>query len=324
VRRGVLVAAPALALAACLYVVELPVFVVGPGPAREVVPLIDIDGRTTYQPDGRLLLTTVNVGRVNTYDAVAAWLDPTYEVFSERAIIPRGQTDSEYQRVSLSQMDASKVAAVAVALDEYTEYPREHRPGVIIQATVPGTPAHGVLFPGDLVTAVGGRRLAGLDAFIAIIEEAGPGGVLRLEVRPVEGGDSRSVRISPVVRAGRAEPIIGVQAVENFPFDVRIESGTIGGPSAGLMWALGVADLLSPEDLTGGRSVAGTGDVLLDGQVAPIGGIGLKIVAADRDGADLFLVPEANMAEAEEAEADIELVPVGTMKDALRFLERES
>lgn len=317
-------AAPALALAACLYVVELPVFVVGPGPAREVAPLIDIDGRTTYQPDGRLLLTTVNVGRVNTYDAVAAWLDPTFEVFSERAIIPRGQTDTEYQRVALSQMDGSKVAAVAVALAEYTEYPREHRPGVIIQATVPGTPAHGVLFPGDLVTAVGGQRVDGLDALTAIIEETGPDGVLRLDVRPVEGGDSRSVRVSPILQADRSEPIIGVQAVDNFPFDVRIDSGTIGGPSAGLMWALGVADLLTPEDLTDGRSVAGTGDVLLDGQVAPIGGIGLKIVAAERAGADVFLVPEGNMGEADELEADIELVPVGTLEDALRYLERNS
>jgi Lon-like protease len=319
-----LVAAPALALAACLYVVELPVFVVGPGPAREVAPLIDIDGRTTYQPDGRLLLTTVNVGRVNTYDAVAAWLDPTYEVFSERAIIPRGQTDTEYQRVALSQMDGSKVAAVAVALAEYTEYPREHRPGVIIQATVPGTPANNVLFPGDLVTAVNGRRLDGLDALTAVIEDTGPDGVLRLDVRPVEGGDSRSVRISPVVRSARPEPIIGVQAVDNFPFDVRIDSGAIGGPSAGLMWALGVADLLTPEDLTDGRSVAGTGDVLLDGQVAPIGGIGLKIVAAERAGADVFLVPEGNMGEADESEADIELVPVGTVEDAFRYLERDS
>lgn len=321
-RRRYLVAAPALALAACLYVVELPVFVVGPGPARDVAPLIDIDGTTTYRPEGRLLLTTVNVGRVNAYDWVAAWLDSSYEVYSERAIIPRGQTDTEYERVSLSQMDGSKVAAVAVALAEYTEYPREHRPGVIIQATSAGTPAHGVLFPGDLVTEVAGRRVDDLAALTAHIEDVGPGGVLRLEVRPVEGGPTRTVRISPVVREGHA--VIGVQAVNNFPFDVRIDSGTIGGPSAGLMWAVGVADLLTPEDLTDGETIAGTGDVLLDGQVAPIGGIGLKVIAAERAGADAFLVPQGNMGEAREAEAAIELVPVGTVKDALRYLELES
>jgi Lon-like protease len=318
VRRGFLVAAPALALAACLYVVELPVFVVGPGPARDVGPLIDIEGTATYRLDGRLLLTTVNVGRVNVYDAVAAWLDPSYEVYSEQAIIPRGQTDTEYERVSLSQMDGSKVAAVAVALAEYTGYPREHRPGVIIQGTTPEMPAHGLLFPGDLVTSVSGRRVEDLESLIADIEDAGPGGALRLEVRPVEGGPSRSVRISPVASEGRT--VIGVQAVNNFPFDVRINSGTIGGPSAGLMWAVGVADLLTPEDLTDGRTVAGTGDVLLDGTVAPIGGIALKIIAAEGAGAEVFLVPEANMGEAREAALDIELVPVDTVDDALRYL----
>jgi PDZ domain-containing protein len=324
VRRILATLTPAAALALCLYAVELPLFVIGPGPAREVFPLIDIEGAPTYQPEGRLLLTTITTGRINAYYALRAWLDPQAEVVSERTLVPPGQTDRQYAQVSLSQMDGSKVAAVAAALERVTRYPREHGPGVIVQATFQGTPAAGLLFPGDLVTSIDGRRLSGVDELTEAIREAGTGHVLRLSVRPLEGGMDRTVRIQPVRQPGEPHPIIGVAVVDNFPFEIRIESGDIGGPSAGLMWALGVTDLLTPGDLTRGRTVAGTGDVGLDGRVAPIGGIGLKVAAAEDAGAEAFLVPEDNLEEARAAGGDIDLVPVATLQDAIRYLEGRS
>ena len=320
-RRILAILTPTAALALCLFAVQLPLFVIGPGPAREVLPLIDIEGAQTFQPDGRLLLTTITTGRLSAYRAVQAWIDPEAQVVNERTLVPRGQTDREYEQASLSQMDGSKVAAVAVALERVTRYPREHGRGVIIQATVPGTPASGVLFPGDLVTSVDGDLLGGVDELTAAIRAAGTERVLRLTIRPIEGGASRVVRISPVPRPGEPHPIIGVSVVNNFPFEVRIESGDIGGPSAGLMWALGVTDLLTPGDLTGGQTVAGTGDVGLDGSVAPIGGVALKVAAAEDSGAKVFLVPRENMSEARGAADDIELVPVSTVQDAVSYLE---
>src|SRR5207247_1504061 len=108
--------------------------------------------------------------------------------------------------------------------------------------------------------------------------------------------------------------------VPTFPFGVTISSGDIGGPSAGLMWALGLYDVLTPGDLTGGRTVAGTGEIFPSGEVGPIGGVRDKIAAAEAAGADVFLVPVANLREARRAGAGLKLVPVRTFAQALGYL----
>ena len=321
-RRALQVLAPAAALAVCLYAVELPLFVEAPGRARAVLPLIDVDGTPTYDADGRFLLTTVNVGRLNLFEALAAWLDPEAEVIPEHDIIAPGQTDQEYERISRSQMDQSKIAAVAVALEALNEYPDEHGPGVIVQDVLAGAPAEGVLFPGDLITEVDGVPLPGVEELRRAIEAAGTARTLAFLVEPVEGGgDPRTVEVRPARVEGEDRPVIGIATVANFPFEVRIESGSIGGPSAGLMWALGVTEVLTPEDLTRGRTIAGTGAVDLEGNLHPIGGVRLKVLTAERAGAVAFILPEANLAEARAAGGRIELVPVATVDEAVRFLE---
>ena len=320
-RRAVGVAAPVAALAVCLWAVQVPLFVESPGRAREVLPLIDVDGTETYGSEGRLLLTTVNLGRANLYEAFGAWLDPDADVIPEHDLIPPGGTDREFEAVARSQMDQSKIAGVAAGLEEVTDYPAVHGAGVIVQDVLPGAPADGLLFPGDLITEVDGNPLAGMDELRRLIAAAGTERTIRLRVHPVEGGRSRTVEVRPALVEGETRPVIGVATVENFPFEVRIESGAIGGPSAGLMWALGVTDLLTPEDLTAGRVLAGTGTVDLQGAVGPIGGVRLKILAAQRAGAAAFLLPRDNLAEARGAGAGLRLVPVSTVEDALDYLE---
>jgi len=322
VRRALQVLAPAAALAVCLYAVDLPLFVEAPGRARAVLPLIDVDGTPTYDADGRFLLTTVNVGRLNLFEALAAWLDPEAEVIPEHDIIAPGQTDQEYERISRSQMDQSKIAAVAVALEALNEYPDEHGPGVIVQDVLAGAPAEGVLFPGDLITEVDGVPLPGVEELRRAIEVAGTARALTFLVEPVEGGgDPRTVEVRPARVEGEDRPVIGIATVANFPFEVHIESGSIGGPSAGLMWALGVTEVLTPEDLTRGRTIAGTGAVDLEGNLHAIGGVRLKVLTAERAGAEAFILPEGNLAEARAAGERIELVPVATVDEAIRFLE---
>jgi Lon-like protease len=321
VRRVVQVLAPAAALAICLYVVELPVFVESPGSARAVLPLIDVDGADTYGSRGEFLLTTVSLGRANLYDAVRAWVDPDASLLEEEDILAPGQTDIEYERQSVSQMDQSKIAAAVVALESLTDYPRTHGRGVIVQNVVSGTPAAGQLFPGDLITSIDGNALGGVGELRRRIADAGTERMLRFQVRPVEGGETNRVTLRPTRLEGEDQPVIGIVSVPNFPFDVRISSADIGGPSAGLLWALGVTDVLTPQDLTGGRDIAGTGTVDLEGRVGPIGGVRLKVLAAEDAGAELFLLPPANVAEARGAGADIDLVPVATVAEAVRALE---
>ena len=320
-RRLLLTLVPTAALALCLYMVELPLWVESPGGARSVLPLIAIEDAPTYDSEGRLLLTTVNVGRVNVFYALRAWLDPAARLIPERDVLPEGLTDREYDRISLSQMDQSKIAAVMVALERESGYPEEHGEGVLVQDVVPGSPAEGRLFPGDLITHIDGGPLADLQGLRRSIEDAGTGGVLRMTVRPLEGGTERSVAIRPVLDRELDRTVVGVYAVANFPFPVEIESGSIGGPSAGLMWALGVTDLLTPGDLTGARAIAGTGTVDLQGNVGPIGGITLKVEAAEQADAEAFLVPQANFAEAQTVDTDLQLVPVGTVEQAIEYLE---
>jgi Lon-like protease len=324
VRRILLIGAPAAALAICLFAVELPVFVESPGSAREVLPLIDVDGAPTYGTRGRLLLTTVSLGRANVFESVAGWLDPNAAVLSEDEVLAPGQTDREYDEASRSQMDQSKIAAVAVALEPLTDYPREHGPGVIVQDALPGSPADGELHPGDLIVAIDGQRLDGVGDLRRRIAEGGTASNLELRVRPLEGGELRTVTLRPARVAGEERPVIGIASVPNFPFEVTISSGDIGGPSAGLMWAVGVTDVLTPGDLTEGRSVAGTGTVALDGSVGPIGGVRLKIVAAEEAGAEVFLVPAANMTEARGAGERIRLVSVATVEQAVDALGSEA
>jgi PDZ domain-containing protein len=292
-----------------------------------VLPLIDVEGQPSYDSEGRLLLTTVNFGRVNVYDAVRAWIDPAANLVDEQSVIPPGQTDLEFERRSLSQMDQSKIAAVAVSLERLTGYPEEHGDGVIVQDTVQGGPAFGRLFPGDLIVAADGEPVADPEDLTRMIGEAGAGTSIRFTVRPLEGGEEETVPLVPIRDPQPPEDdpdraIIGILSVVNFPFTVRIESGDIGGPSAGLMWALGVTELLTPEDLTGDDTLAGTGTVDLLGNVGPIGGIGLKIIAAERAGASAFLVPRDNLAEARAVGSDLPLVSVTTVDQAIEFLER--
>jgi Lon-like protease len=318
-RGRLVVLIPAVVLALAFGSIPLPMFVERPGPARDVVPLIDIEGPATYQPQSPLYFTTVNFFPPTVYGAVWAGLSREAVIVSQETIIPPGFSEEEFDRLNVSLMDQSQIAAVAASLRDVSDYPEDHGPGLIVFGTVPGSPADRRLFPGDLITEVDGTPVEGLGAFSEAVRAAGSGGTLRLRVRPLEGGKPQSVPIRPTRLDGRVA--IGIYPVPNFPFEVRFEAGDVGGPSAGLMWALGVTDILTPGDLTGGRSVAGTGSIDLEGGVGPIGGITLKILAAEEAGAEVFLLPRQNLAEARTVDADIRLVPVSTLDQAVAFLE---
>jgi PDZ domain-containing protein len=321
-RRLALALAPLGVLAAVLAVVRLPYVVVEPGPAQDVVPLIRIQGHPTYPGRGRLLLTSVVFEPATVYEAVAAWWDPAASVLPERDILAPGQSEEEEREEARSEMDTSKVDAAYVVLSRYTAYPEEHGPGALVERVVPGSPAEGRLFPGDLIVAIDDDPVEDVAEVGRRVREAGAGQPLTLTVEA--DGRRRTVRVAPALlpEVARGRPVLGVSLVEAFPFPVFIESGSVGGPSAGLMWALGLVELLTPGDLTGGQVVAGTGQLDLDGRVLPVLGAAEKAVAAERAGATLFFVPRANAAEARAAAPGLRVVPVRTYLDAVAHLER--
>jgi PDZ domain-containing protein len=321
-RKLLIALVPIGVLLVVLQSVTLPYYAEGPGPAREVESLIRVSGRPKYDSAGRLIMTAVSFQSVNGFQAIGAWLDPARALVSKSLFLQPGETEQQANRRAISDMDQSKIDASFVVLRKLAGYPKEHGLGVLVEGVLPGCPSVGKLYPGDIISEVNGTSLAGPDAFRRALDEARPRTAVELLVRA--GGRKTTVEVTPRSCDGSKRPLIGISSVPSFPFPISISSGDIGGPSAGMMWALGLYDLLTPGDLTGGRTIAGTGEIDLRGRVYPIGGVGEKIIAARRAGARVFLVPAANLAEAEGAAEDIRLIPVETIDDALRYLMRTS
>lgn len=311
---------PVAALIVVLSVVPTPFFLLTPGPAEDVLPLISISGHPTYPPSegSHLMLTAVGFRRPNLFEVGLAKILPHHELHPESDFLARGQTDQEQQQVALSQMDQSKIDAAVVALTRFAGYPKNHGPGMLVEAVGDGVPATGRLFSGDVITKVDGVPITSDTELRQKIVDAGVGHPLAFTVEA--GGTTRTETIAPAKVKGFDHPIVGISTVPNFPFPLNISSGNIGGPSAGLMWALGISDLITPGDLTGGRIIAGTGEIGSDGTVYPIGGVREKVVAAKSHGATVFFVPVQDAPDARDVAKGITLVPVKTFEDALQWL----
>jgi Lon-like protease len=304
--------------------VPLPYYSLSPGPAREVEPLITVRGRPAYPSDGHLVMTTVAFRQVTAVAALLAWADPGKTVVPREVLYPAGETAEQEARGSISQMDQSKIDATSVVLRALEGYPREHGTGSLIRETVPGCSADGKLFPGDLVLRINDRATVDAAAARRAVESIPSGRTLTFEVRPLGTSRTQTIRLTRQPCGGSTRPLVGVSMVDAFPFAVSIRSGDVGGPSAGLMWALGLYDLLTPGDLTGGRTIAGTGTIAPDGTVGPIGGIEEKVRAASDVGASELLVPKDDMANARAVgEAGLRLVPVGSFRGALDALRAQ-
>jgi PDZ domain-containing protein len=304
--------------------VPLPYYALGPGPAREVQPLISVDGPPVYQSDGRFVMTTVEFRQVTGVGALLAWLNPDEHVVASEQLFPEGETREQEDRRAISQMDQSKIDATSVVLDSLQGYRHAHGNGSLIRATVPGCSADGRLFPGDVALEINGDPIRDAADASRAIESIPSGKALTFVVRPLGKTRDEEIRLVRQPCGGSTKPLVGVSMIDDFPFDVSIRSGDVGGPSAGLMWALGLYDALTPGDLTDGRTIAGTGTIAPDGTVGPIGGIEDKVLAADGIGASELLVPVEDMAAARAvAVPGLRLVPVRSFDRAVSFLEAQ-
>jgi len=324
VKRILKIAAAVLGLALVFVVgfVRLPYYAVGPGPADEVIPLIHIGGgQQTFPPSGKLIMTTVSFYQVTGLQALQAWLDPNLAIVADEVLYPPGLDHATEEQRARSQMDQSKIDAAIVVLTKLEGYPKTHGAGALIEQTFPGCPAEGELFSGDLILAIDGEPVDSRDEASDLIGEAPAREPLDFRVRAA--GETHDVEVAKRRCGGSEDPLVGVSLIDNFPFPIEISSGNVGGPSAGLMLSLGLFDLLTPGDLTAGRTIAGTGTIGPDGKVGSIGGITDKVVAAERVGATVFLVPAKNMTDLDGIDTgDMRLVRVGTFDDAVDALRR--
>ena len=309
---------PQLAAGIALGTIPLPYYAFGPGPARDVVPLIQVSGAERDPSTGSLLLTAVSVRQVTGLELLVGWLDPDVEIDPAGDVVPAGTTFEQERERAISQMDASKLDAAAAALRLLTEYPRDHGDGVLVRAVVPGCAAEGQLFPGDRIVAIDGESVTTVRDVARVLDGRPSGDAIDFDVRV--DGEPESARLVREPCGGSADPIVGVSLLNAFPIGITIASGGIGGPSAGLMFALGICELLGDDDLAAGRTVAGTGEIAADGRVYPIGGVAQKIAAAEAAGATVFLVPRDNLTEARATGTDLRLIVVDDLAGAVAAL----
>ncbi|MGO9078779.1 MAG: PDZ domain-containing protein [Streptosporangiaceae bacterium] len=319
---GVIIALAAATIPAVPYVALTP------GPTLNTLgsqgrhQLISITGRRTYRTSGHLNMVTVSFiggpgSNFNIFAALRAWLTPGEAVVPQQEIFTPGQSQQQVLKQDTEEMTSSQQTATAAALCQlgikYTTVDT-------VVATVKGTPAYRVLHRGDVITAVDGTPVNCRHEVTTLIRARKPGTPVRLTIR--RAGRTAAIGLRTADISGHA--VVGVDLAESyvFPFPVKISIGSIGGPSAGLMFALGIIDKLTPDNLTGGRFIAGTGEITANGQVQPIGGIQQKMAGARAAGATVFLTPAQNCPDTVGAvPAGLKLVKVSTLSGAIADLQ---
>jgi PDZ domain-containing protein len=321
-------------LVAAAALLPVPYVIFRPGPLTDVLgegddgPIISAQGVRTYPTDGTLKLTTVGVtpadAPVDLVSALQAWVDPNKAVVPRDAVYPDNQTSEQAQQENAAVFAGSQELARVAAL-RYLGYDVPVEPDQVQVAQVlPDGAAAGTLEPGDVILAVDGEPVTSPDDVVQRVSATPPGDDVAMRIE--RDGRARDVQVP--TKASQTDPdkaAIGVIVSPSWqlPVDISVDvPGQIGGPSAGLIFTLGIVDRLTPGALVDGRAVAGTGEIAPDGTVGPISGIQQKIAGAREQGTELFLAPRGNCAAVRGAEpGDMVVVPVQTLDDAVAAVE---
>ncbi|AEW96424.1 MULTISPECIES: YlbL family protein [Streptomycetaceae] len=318
-----------IALLCAGVLMSVPYAEMSPGPTVNTLaehdgePVVQISGHRTYPVSGHLNMTTVRVTGadypMNLIEAISGWLSNDDQVVPRETIYPKGQSAQQVDRQNAEEFTQSQDSAKVAAL-RALHIPVASR--VVVGTVLKGGAAEGTLHAGDVIDAVDGTPVKEPADVAKLVTKHHPGQTVEFTVTPAKGGGQRRLTVGTKAQDGRA--VVGIQAAaaHSFPFTIDIKLADVGGPSAGLMFSLGIIDKLTPTDLTGGTFVAGTGTIDDDGKVGPIGGIALKAIAARDAGARFFLTPKDNCAAAaKDTPAGLRLVKVGTLDDALAALK---
>lgn len=330
-----------IALLCAGVLIPVPYAEMSPGPTVNTLgdvggePVLDIDGRKTYPATGHLNMTTVRVTsadyRMNIVETVYGWLAHDNVVVPHDTLYPDGKTEEQSTQENAEEFTQSQESAKVAALDQL-RIPVQAR--VIVATVRKDSPAENRLHAGDVIRAVDGTEVKKPDDVARLVTQHKPGDQVVFTIVPTkeavaaekagkEPTKTEKVTIKTVAADSGGRAIVGIEAGTDhtFPFTIDINLADVGGPSAGLMFALGIVDKLTPGNLTGGKFVAGTGTIDDDGKVGPIGGIEMKLVGARKAGAEFFLTPSDNCATAVSDIPDgLTLVRVKTIADATQSL----
>ena len=310
-----------LAIAAALWVIPSNTYIFLPNRAHPVEPLVDVPGAHPMRDGGGIYFVDVLVRKATLLERIAPSIHDGAELVPAHRLLQQGETDEERRREELREMRRSQDRAAAVALRELG-YRVVARPiGARVTGVQADRPAEGRLEIGDVIVAVDGKRIRTLEQLAWRLGGRRPGEDVVLTVR--RNGKRRRFELDTVAaRDGRA--VVGVEVTEaeliRLPLKVDIDTGNVGGPSAGLAFALDVLEELG-RDVDRGYRVAATGSIQLDGDVGSIGGIRQKMIGVRRSELDIFLVPAGdNAREARRHAGEVRVIPVSNFRQALRAL----
>ncbi|MDT0301519.1 YlbL family protein [Streptomonospora wellingtoniae] len=311
----------------------VPYLVASPGIALDTLGesegerIIRIDGTRSYRHEGALSMVTVQYTggpdtHMDLFTVLGAWLSPTQAVLPQEALFPPDQSVEEITRTQTVEMNSSQRTATAAAL---TQLGVDYETEAYVAQVKKGKPAQGELRKGDVIARVDGEPVAGKDEAVELVGDRRPGAAVSLTLDR-EGADE-PVKAEVETTAGdEGDAVIGILVADRmeFPFEVDISVGEIGGPSAGMMFSLGVIDRLSPEGLTGGHQIAGTGTITPEGEVGGVSGVAQKMVSAERLGAEYFFVAADSCSQTFDSAAtgEIDVVKVGELADAVDALKK--
>jgi PDZ domain-containing protein len=309
-------------VAAILWVTPSGSYIFLPDEAHPVEPLVSVEGGGPSKDGGGIYFVDVFVRKATLLERLFPGLHDGSTLVPASAVRPPGVSDDARRKADLSAMSRSHQVAAAVAL-RALGYDVKARPtGALVEQVVPRAPAAGRLHPGDVIVTVDGHPVRTRDNLRSELGRKRAGSTVRLGVR--RGSGLREIRLRTVADPGTGHPVIGVfveQAADvKLPVDVKIDSGDIGGPSAGLPFALDIMEELG-RDVDRGHRIAATGEIELDGRIEPIGGVRQKTIGVRRSGVDIFLVPAGDNAREAAKYADgLRIIPVRNFQQALRAL----
>ena len=308
-----------------LFAVPAPYAIKSPGPTMDTLgevnsePLIQISDAPTFESTGQLRFTTVGVSGgpgfpVNFAQVIRGWIDPTRAVYPVETVFPKAATQEQIAQENAMAMSTSQENATYAAL---TELGYQIPTTLYVQGVIKDSPATGLVEPGDIVKSLNGTPIPDYQALLGMLNEIAPGTTVQLGLE--RAGKDVSVDLITAANedATGSRLGIGLRLSFDFPVDVEIKIDNVGGPSAGMIFALGIMDRLTEPDEANGKIIAGTGTMDTAGSVGPIGGIQQKLYGSVRDGATYFLAPGANCHEVVGHVPDgLQVVKVDTLEEA--------
>jgi Lon-like protease len=312
---------------------SLPYYVSKPGMAKELGPIIKVEGGD--KDEGNFMLTTVRMGRANIYSYLEAKIRKYEEIYPLDMILNKTETEEEYNARQLHLMAGSKLNAIEVAYRKAGLPVKYKYKGIYVMQVIPKMPADGKLSAGDRIFKVDGQQLPSSEKFIDYVSKKQAGEKVTLTYLRNKSTKTVTLKLQPF-KEDPQKVGIGISLVDDKEIvvdpKVSVKTDEIGGPSAGFMFSLEIYNQLTEGDLTKSYQIAGTGTIDVDGTVGPIGGIEQKIVAADKAGAEFFLAPNekgiqnSNYRDALKTARDIKtkmkIVPIDTFDDAVSYLEK--